>query len=103
MFCPKCGSVLKSKTVDDKKILGCSCGYSDKENKKINLELKEKSKDIEILDAEELDVRDIVDEECPKCGHPKAYGWTRQIGPSDEPEDNVFRCVKCGHGWRERY
>ena len=42
-----------------------------------------------------------VDEECPKCGHNKAFFWEEQTRASDEPETSFFRCVKCKHTWRE--
>ena len=43
MFCPKCGSILMPKIQAGKKIVGCACGYKEKE--KIMMELKEKTKE----------------------------------------------------------
>jgi len=103
MFCPKCGSLLKPKELNGKKVLACSCGYINEKKQMLNLSHNGETKEISVIEKEEDSTRMIVDEECPKCGHDKAYYWTQQEGPSDEPEDQVYRCVKCGHGWREKY
>jgi len=42
-----------------------------------------------------------ADVECPSCNHGKAYWVLRQTRGADEPETRIFRCVKCGHSWRE--
>lgn len=81
--------------------LACSCGYSSKESK--GLELKEslkKEKKIEILDSD-VEVMPKTDEECPKCKNKKAYFWTVQTRAGDEAETRFFECVKCKHRWRE--
>lgn len=38
---------------------------------------------------------------CPKCGHNTAYYWMIQTRAGDEPPTRFFKCVKCGHVWRE--
>jgi len=38
---------------------------------------------------------------CEKCDHNKAYFFTVQIRSADEPTTEFYRCVKCGHNWRE--
>lgn len=38
---------------------------------------------------------------CPKCEHNEAYYHLRQMRAADEPETRIYRCVKCGHTWRE--
>jgi DNA-directed RNA polymerase subunit M len=99
MFCPKCGSILKPKEGN----IACSCGYLHDKDITLELNINDKSRNIDIIEKEEQGSKLIIDEKCPKCGHDKAYYWTHQSGPSDEPEDQVFRCVKCGYGWRDRY
>ncbi len=42
-----------------------------------------------------------AEEECPKCGNPRAYWVLRQTRGADEPETRIFECTKCGHKWRE--
>ncbi|MFA5796637.1 MAG: RPA12/RPB9/RPC11 RNA polymerase family protein [Candidatus Woesearchaeota archaeon] len=103
MFCPTCGSMLKATKQDGKNHLYCTCGYHAEGTHNVNIAVKEQSPEIEIVHKDEPSTKTIVDEECLKCGHTKAYHWTQQVGPSDEPEDNLFRCIKCGQGWRERY
>ncbi len=38
---------------------------------------------------------------CPGCGNDKAYWWMRQTRGADEPSTRFYRCVECGHVWRE--
>ena len=38
---------------------------------------------------------------CEKCGHGKAYFMEVQIRSADEPSTQFFRCIQCGHNWRE--
>ncbi len=93
-FCPKCGAVLILKT----KNYGCPrCSYSTKE--KVNLTSSEKSEiknEIPVIKEKDSETNPIVEEECPKCKHKKAYFWTMQTRSSDEAETKFFKCVKCG-------
>jgi len=103
MFCPKCGSMLRPKVVRDKKVLACSCGYAaDKAENKVtfNVTQEDTSPKIDVVEKESL-AYPIVDEECPKCKHDKAYTWHQQMRAGDEPETHFLKCVKCGHTWRE--
>jgi transcription factor S len=101
MFCPKCGSMLLPKLVREKKVLACSCGYvaDKKETGKVFSEKKEDTAKVEVIDNE-VSAYPIVDDECPKCKHTKAYYWTQQMRAGDEPETHFFKCVKCAHTWR---
>jgi DNA-directed RNA polymerase, subunit M/Transcription elongation factor TFIIS len=38
---------------------------------------------------------------CPKCGNHEAYYWMIQTRAADEPPTRFYKCVKCGHTWRE--
>jgi transcription factor S len=102
MFCPKCGSLLRPKVVKDKKVLACSCGYTD--NKQSSMTITEKKKEekseVEVIEKE-ASAYPIVDAECPKCKHDKAYTWSQQMRAGDEPETHFFKCVKCQATWRE--
>ena len=98
-FCPKCGAILVKKS----KNYGCPrCGYSSK--KKVNLKtsekLNEKNEGVAIS-KKNTNVHPMVNETCQKCKHDKAYFWTVQTRSSDEAETKFFKCVKCGHTWRE--
>ena len=94
MFCPKCGSILVPR---DGKIV-CSCGFEKKSGK---IEIKEKVANVDIEVTEEVEVYPLVDEECPECGHDKAYFWEVQTRASDEPATKFFKCGKCKHIWRD--
>ena len=100
-FCPKCGCLLIPHKTKDKLIVKCKCGYKTETDEVIITEKIEKKKDIEIIDEEQEKTHPIIDIECPKCGHDKAEFWTRQTRSADEAETRFFKCVKCGHTWRE--
>jgi DNA-directed RNA polymerase subunit M len=102
MFCPKCGSLLKTKLDRGKTIMYCSCGYTSKELD--NVEIKEKvnvkTKEIEIVE-QDIEAYPIVDVECDKCKNKKAYFWLVQTRAGDEAETKFFKCTKCKHTWRD--
>jgi transcription factor S len=101
MFCPKCGSLLRSKIVKNKTVMGCDCGYVSKDSEtSIKETVKQDEKEIEIIDKE-LNIYPLVSETCPECGHKKAFFMSAQTRAGDEPETNFFKCEKCKHSWRD--
>lgn len=38
---------------------------------------------------------------CPKCQYMQAYFMEIQTRSADEPATLFFKCVQCGHRWRE--
>jgi len=38
---------------------------------------------------------------CPRCSHHRAYYQQLQIRSADEPMTTFYKCVECGHRWRE--
>jgi DNA-directed RNA polymerase subunit M len=98
-FCPKCGAVLIMKT----KNLGCPrCSYSKKG--KSNIQTSEKidaKEEVAVYSKKDEKVLPIVAEKCKKCKSEKAYFWTVQTRAGDEAETKFFKCVRCGHTWRE--
>ena len=99
LFCPRCKSILVPNKDNPKKI-SCSCGYTSRQHKTINIKEKaEKVNKIEIIDKtiETLPKTDVL---CPKCKNNKAYYWLAQTRSSDEAETQFFRCAKCSHQWR---
>ena len=42
-----------------------------------------------------------ADTRCPACAHGVAYFYEVQTRSADEPATLFFRCVECGHQWRE--
>jgi len=101
MFCPKCGSVLFPKKDKGKKVLKCSCGYSDKtmEAPQFKEQLIE-NEEVPVVEKE-IETLPEIDAECPKCDSKTAYYWTQQTRSSDEPETKFFKCKKCKHTWRD--
>lgn len=98
-FCEKCGSVLIAKIKNS----ACArCGYVKKGT--VNLTIKEplaKAKEVAVV-KKSVETHPIVDdEECPECGHTKAYFWILQTRGSDESPTKFFKCVKCNHTRRD--
>ncbi|MFW5872199.1 MAG: transcription factor S [bacterium] len=102
-FCPKCGAILVPKKIAGKYMYDCGCGYSAPVNQedKIKEEVEE-SKKIEVIDeSSSVEANPLVDAECPKCGHNKAYFWLEQTRSGDEAETKFFKCEKCKNIWRD--
>lgn len=97
-FCKKCGSIMFPK----KDKLECPrCGSkSDGDGQTSFVEKVKKDKELEVLE-EEKNAYPLVDQECPKCHHPKAYFWEIQTRASDEPATQFFKCERCKHTWRK--
>jgi len=97
MFCPKCKSLMYPK---NGKLVCKRCG-AEKEMKKISVirETPHKDRDMRFVEDEATLPKTRV--ECPGCHHNEAYWRLRQTRASDEPETRIYRCVKCGHTWRE--
>jgi DNA-directed RNA polymerase subunit M len=99
--------MMSPKEEKGKKYLLCSCGYNTKKSEapKANV-IKEvvKPKHIDKLEvvSEQDTTLPLTEEQCPECGHEKAYWWTKQMRASDEPETKFLKCEKCKHTWRDR-
>ncbi len=103
-FCPKCGSLMIPKKEGKKLILVCrNCGYimEEAEVKGYRLRRRPKHKEEPPVVEEELVKLPTTRVTCPSCGHNKAYWWMRQTRGADEPSTRFYRCVECGHVWRE--
>ena len=100
-FCSKCGALIMGRAGED--IICASCGHKEKATSDATLSQKvEKKKQIEVLgDEAETEVYPLSDATCPKCGHDKAYFWTKQMRAGDEPETQFFKCEQCSHQWRD--
>ena len=106
MFCQKCGSILVVKDANKKnkkRMLVCSsCGKKAGETDfTLSEDVKKKNRKMEIVEDNPAESLPLTDQECPECGHKKAYHWSVQTRASDEPETRFFRCEKCKHTWRE--
>ncbi|MEM0021422.1 MAG: transcription factor S [Fervidicoccaceae archaeon] len=110
-FCPKCGSLMKPKRTGGKTYLECpKCGYveemtTSQEGYKIASKIKHSNKEKSII-VEEGKVPETLPKlkdavYCPKCGYNEVYYWTMQTRAADEPPTRFYKCVRCGHVWRE--
>ena len=101
MFCPKCGSLLKTKQEEAKTVQFCACGHSSKLKEETAFKEKiETVDDIQVIEEQDS-VHPLVDADCDKCKHGKAFFWLRQTRSGDEPETKFFKCEKCKHTWRD--
>ncbi|MEM1942831.1 MAG: transcription factor S [Candidatus Caldarchaeum sp.] len=106
-FCPNCGKALTPSKVDGKLSLVCrKCGYKkhSAEEKVLFKQTKSspQSRDsVVLVEPSNSPLPTTLDVVCPQCGHNEAKWWTIQTRSADEPMTQFFRCVRCGHTWRE--
>ncbi|MEK6892995.1 MAG: transcription factor S, partial [Nanoarchaeota archaeon] len=97
-FCEKCGGIIK---IENGRAFCASCSHRIKKWPKIEAhEIINKKENVEIIDEEADNTYPLVQIDCPKCRHKKAYFWTSQTRSSDEPETKFYKCEKCKHTWR---
>ena len=97
-FCEKCGSICMPK---DKKLVCMRCNHKQDGAEQTAFKEKVKQeKKLEVIE-QEAETYPLVDQECPKCKHLKAYFWEIQTRASDEPATKFFKCEKCKHTWRD--
>ncbi|HIH25103.1 TPA: transcription factor S [Candidatus Woesearchaeota archaeon] len=109
LFCPKCGSMMSPKEEKGKRYFACSCGYTTKNAAQTSAPkttIKEVVRDVKkeaVAVVTEGDTTlPLTDEQCPKCKHPRAFWWTKQMRASDEPETKFLKCESCKYSWRDR-
>jgi len=109
-FCPKCGALMMPKKDGSDVVLTCSkCGYQEKtESESESYILREsvahtpRDKITIIEDKDKkLNPMPTTNVDCPKCHYNKAAYWQLQTRAADEGSTLFFRCLKCGHTWRE--
>lgn len=102
-FCPKCGSIMIPKKEGKKTIVSCSrCSFksSDVEDLSFKESVKEKPKDVEVVDKD-IETLPTTKADCEKCGNDTAYYWEIQTRAADEPATKFLKCTKCKHIWRD--
>ncbi len=101
MFCPKCKRLMRPDKGAGSWVCA-SCGTKVKmgEGKEVGRSAATGQK-MAVVEEKVAATLPTADEECPKCGNPKAYWVLRQTRGADEPETRIFECTKCGHKWRE--
>jgi DNA-directed RNA polymerase subunit M len=105
-FCDKCGGLLIPKRAGSKTVLECrKCGRrraAKSKDFKISVSTNTKPEKIIIVDKKSrMEGLPKTLAQCPKCEHNEAYWWMQQTRAADEPPTRFFKCVKCGHVWRE--
>lgn len=101
-FCSKCGAIIMGKKGEEVKCP--SCGEAQKAKDSIKLSekvVKKEEKEVVSTDDKSSEIHPLTDAECAKCGHGRAYFWTKQMRAGDEPETQFFKCESCGHQWRD--
>ena len=104
-FCSKCGNLMLPQKGEKGLILVCGkCGNVVEE---IEADEYKLVKDVEAKISEPGVIEDkqinlpTARVRCPKCENNKAYWWIRQTRAGDEPSTRFYRCIACGHVWRE--
>ncbi|MCS7110777.1 MAG: transcription factor S [Ignisphaera sp.] len=109
MFCPACGSLM----IFEKSRRGYRCPRCGYEMQNRDSGRAVVSKTIIHAEKERLMVVNSSIEvppgsvllkghtRCPKCGYEDVYAWQLQTRAADEPPTTFYKCVKCGHTWRE--
>jgi len=110
-FCPRCGSLMVVRKVDDKLMFVCpNCGYTEEVKSGSSVQLAVLRKEIKHSEKEKIVVVDPninwkampkTRVTCPRCGYHEAYVWVVQTRRADEPPTRFFKCVRCGYVWRE--
>lgn len=100
------GGLLAPKKTGKRVIIVCrKCGKrktSRIKNFKISISTTNTPGKIIVVDKKsKFDVLPKTTAQCPKCEHNEAYWWMQQTRAGDEPPTRFFKCVKCGHVWRE--
>eukprot|EP00842_Homolaphlyctis_polyrhiza_P003746 jgi/Hompol1/4372/HPOL_003513-RA len=104
-FCPVCANLLlvqQGRTINNE--LFCqTCPYVCKIEKPLNKRqtFKRKHVDDVLGGADAWENVDQTDANCSKCDNNRAYFMQMQIRSADEPMTVFYKCVKCGHLWRE--
>jgi len=104
-FCPKCGNLMLPKKTKKGPVLECGkCGCIIEgikaEEYKLVREVEQKKMEPAVIEGEQINLP-TTRVTCPGCGNDRAYWWIRQTRGADEPSTRFYRCVECGHVWRE--
>jgi len=109
LFCYYCGTHLIVKLGDEGYRFSCqTCPYEYPIDRKIyhRTYMPGKRVDDVLGGAGSWDNVDATDALCPRneseqCEGRRAYFFQLQIRSADEPMTTFYKCVVCGHQWRE--
>lgn len=60
--------------------------------------LQDDEEEVDVDEAEETAIREkyaVIEEPCPKCGHPEQYFYTMQLRSVDEGSTVFYECPNC--------
>lgn len=107
-FCPNCGTRLIFKSKSKVSLYCTRCKYKSdfsgiKFLKEKPMTTKRFDTSIAVLDSQVLKLRTlpIVNVSCQRCAGKKAETWTMAFGSENNSQSTFFRCISCGHTWRE--
>ncbi|HXQ94024.1 MAG TPA: transcription factor S [Thermoplasmata archaeon] len=101
MFCPKCKRLMRpDKPAGVWRCAACGAKVPLGAYKQVGTSVAT-GHAMTVIEGKVEATLPTAEEECPKCGHSKAYWVLRQTRGADEPETRIFECTKCGHKWRE--
>lgn len=101
MFCKECGALMMSRG-GKLACPRCSAERNIKKNEKVTIrEAARESIERLVVEGTPETLPKTNEAECEKCGAREAYYHIRQTRAADEAETRIYRCVKCGHTWRE--
>ncbi|XP_065197994.1 DNA-directed RNA polymerase III subunit RPC10-like [Sycon ciliatum] len=104
MFCPSCGNILIVEEGPECMRFACNtCPYVHNVKRKISSRKFPKLKELDDVlgGSAAWENVDATEAECPKCHHMKAFFMQVQTRSADEPMTIFYKCVSCGHRWRD--
>lgn len=105
-FCPRCGTRLIYQSRSRVSLCCPKCGYKSELHEgefSKGMSSVERPPSIAVVDRDTLNLKTIstVRAYCEKCGENKAETWTMAAGSEGISTIIFYRCVSCGHTWRE--
>ena len=93
------GSLARIRQMNGQESRGSAGEYQADEQAGVAPELN--SKEAVVDKGEEINTLPTIKITCPECGYNTAGWWLRQTRSADEAETRFYKCLDCGHTWRE--
>lgn len=105
-YCPTCSNMLLVELSEfTKELRYCcqTCPYVYKITKQMSKHAKLEKKAIDDVLGGEEEWKNVAktDATCPSCSAGQAYFMEVQTRSADEPATIFYKCVDCGHRWKE--
>lgn len=106
-FCEKCEGLMMPQKGEKTTILVCrKCGkrklVKQKSGFNISTHSERSGANVVVVDRKSaVEVLPKTTQQCLKCEHTEAFWWLQQTRSADEAPTRFYKCVKCGHIWRE--